>query len=129
MIALFAAGQSVVGGCTQLRIDGCSTDCAADLARQFADGIEQGPTGILDQMPTIGDLYCVRQGLCRSFAISSAAIAGDDRDRRTSGEPDWGGRGLTIRQQGDDPTPFQVADDAGVSMIATSLSGEPSTDG
>src|ERR1700758_5400199 len=29
-----------------------------------------------------------------------------------------GGRGLTIRQQSNDPAPFQIADDAGVSVIA-----------
>jgi len=35
-----------------------------------------------------------------------------------SSEPGLGGRGLTIRQQRDDPAPFQIADDAGVSVIA-----------
>lgn len=44
--------------------------------------------------------------------------AGDDRDRGVGSEPRLGGRGLIIRQQGDYPVPFQVADDAGVSMIA-----------
>jgi hypothetical protein len=69
-------------------------------------------------MPTICDLYRVRKGPCRSFAISPAAIASDDSDRGMSGEPGLGCRGLTIWQQGDDPAPFQVADDAGVSVIA-----------
>jgi hypothetical protein len=36
-----------------------------------------------------------------------------------SSEPGLGGRRLTIRQQGDDPASFQVADDAGVSVIAS----------
>jgi hypothetical protein len=35
-----------------------------------------------------------------------------------SGEPGLGGRRLTIWEQADDPAPFQVADDAGVSVIA-----------
>jgi len=35
-----------------------------------------------------------------------------------SSQPGLGGRGLTIRQQRDDPAPFQIADDAGVSVIA-----------
>jgi hypothetical protein len=35
-----------------------------------------------------------------------------------SGQPGSGCRGLTIRQQSDYPAPFQVADDAGVSVIA-----------
>jgi hypothetical protein len=69
-------------------------------------------------MPTIRDLYRVRQNLCCSFAIPSATIAGDDRDRGMRSKPSLGGRRLPIRQQGDDPAPFQVADDAGVSVIA-----------
>ena len=91
---------------------------AADLAHRFADGIEEGPTGILHQMPTIRDLYRVRQGLCRGFAISSTTVASDDRDRGMSSKPGLGSRGFTIRQQRDDPAPFQIADDAGVSVIA-----------
>src|SRR5581483_2550650 len=83
-----------------------------------ADGIEKGPTRILHQMPTISDLFRMREGSRRSFAISSAAIASDYSDRGMSGEPGLGCRRLTIRQQGGDPASFQVADDAGVSVIA-----------
>src|SRR5215207_10091356 len=69
-------------------------------------------------MPPIRDLYRLRQGLCRSFAISPATVTGNDRDRGMSSQPGLGGRGLTIRQQRDDPAPFQIADDAGVSVVA-----------
>ncbi len=69
-------------------------------------------------MPTIRDLYRVRQGLCCGFAISSTTITGDDRDRGMSSKPGLGSRWLTIRQQRDDPAPFQIADDAGISVIA-----------
>src|SRR6185437_278905 len=69
-------------------------------------------------MPTIRDLYRVRQGLCRGFAISSTTVTGDDRDRGMSSKPGLGRRGLAIRQQRDYPAPFEVADDAGVSVIA-----------
>ncbi len=121
-IGLLAAEIALIletlGRCEQLGIDRCRPDCAADLAHRFADRIEEGPTGVLHQMPTICDLYRVRQGLCRGFAISSTAVTGDDRDRGMSSEPGLGGRGLTVRQQGDHPAPFQVADDAGVSVIA-----------
>ena len=52
------------------------------------------------------------------LVISTATIASDDRDRGMSRQPGLGGRGLTIRQQGNYPAPFRVADDAGVSVIA-----------
>ncbi|MDA9442731.1 hypothetical protein XH98_27245 [Bradyrhizobium sp. CCBAU 51745] len=69
-------------------------------------------------MPTIRDLYRVRQGFGCRFAIPSATIAGDDRYRGMRSEPGLGGRTLPIRQQADDPAPFQVTDVAGVSVIA-----------
>src|SRR5277367_154662 len=69
-------------------------------------------------MPTIRDLYRVWQGLCRGFAISSTTVASDDRDRGMSSKPGLGSRGFTIRQQRDDPAPFQIAHDTGVSVIA-----------
>ena len=121
-IGLLAAQIALIlealGRGEQFRIDCRRPDRAADLAHRFADGIEEGPTGVLHQMPTICDLYRVRQRLCRGFAISSAAVTGYDRDRGMSSEPGLRGRGLTIRQQRDDSASFQVADDAGVSMIA-----------
>jgi hypothetical protein len=68
-------------------------------------------------VPAIRDLHHVWQGLGRCFAVSSAAVAGDDPNGRMSGEPRLGGRRLAIRQKRDNPAPFQVADDAGVPMI------------
>jgi hypothetical protein len=69
-------------------------------------------------MPTIRDLHRVRQGLCRGFAISATTVTGDDCDRGMSSEPGLGSCGFTIRQQRNDSAPFQIADDAGVSVIA-----------
>jgi len=71
----------------QLRIDLCCADDATDLAHGFPNGIEEGMAGVLHQMPAIRDLYSVRQGLSRRFAIPSATIAGDNLDRRMIGEP------------------------------------------
>src|SRR4051812_5956124 len=109
--------EALSGG-EQLRIDRGRTDDDAYLAHRFAHGIEEGPTGVLHQMPTIGDLYRVRQRSCRGFAISSTTITGDNRDRGMSRQPGLSGRRFTIRQQGDHPAPFQVADDTRVAVIA-----------
>jgi len=118
LAAQVALVLETLGGCEQLGINRGRTDDSADLVHRFADGIAEGPTGILHQMPTIRDLYRVRQGLCRGLAISATTVTGDDRDRGMSSKPRLGSRGFTIRQQRDDPAPFQIADDAGVSVIA-----------
>ena len=52
-------------------------------------------------MLTIRDLYRVRQGFCRGFAISAATVAGDDRECGMSSEPGSGSRSgssVTIRR-------------------------------
>src|ERR1700761_9012879 len=118
LAAQIALILEALSGCEQLGIDGGRADDGAYLTHRFADGIEEGPTGVLHQMPPICDLYRVWQGLGRGFAISATTVTGDDCDRRMSGEPGLGRRRLTIRQQGDDPAPFQVADNAGVPVIA-----------
>src|SRR5215831_7371884 len=122
-IGLLAAQIALIleafGRCEQFGIDCRRPDCTPDLAHRFADGIEEGSTGVLHQVPTICDLHRVRQRLCRGFAISSTAVTGYDRDRGISSEPGLRGRGLTVRQQRDNSAPFQIADDAGVSMIAS----------
>jgi hypothetical protein len=45
---------------------------------RFADGIEEGSTGVRHQMPPICDLAA---GPCRRFAVSSITVTGYDRDR------------------------------------------------
>src|SRR4030095_6400166 len=81
------------GGCEQFGIDRGRTDDGAYLAHRLADGVEESPAGVLHQMPTVSDLYRVRQGLCCGFAISATAVTGDDCDRGMSREPRFGGRG------------------------------------
>lgn len=69
-------------------------------------------------MPTAGDLYCVlRQGLPR---VRHMRHLGHGRLLRSSDEQRArnGRSRLTIRQQGEDPALFQVADNASVPVIA-----------
>jgi hypothetical protein len=66
------------------------------LAHRFANGIKESTTG--HQMPPIRDLYGVRQGLGRRFAVPSTTVAGDDPYCRMVGKPRLGGRRLSIRQ-------------------------------
>jgi hypothetical protein len=80
----------------QLGIDRRRANGTANLTHRFANGIEEGSTGVLHQMPAIRDLHGVRQGFGCRFAISPAAIAGDNADRRVSSEPSLCSRWLTI---------------------------------
>lgn len=83
-IGLLAAQTALIldalGGCYQRGIDRGCTDDVANPAHRFADGVKESSAGVLHQMPAVGDLHRVRQGLgCR--------FAGDDRDRWMSSPP------------------------------------------
>lgn len=77
-------------------IDFCRADRAPDRPHGFPDGIEKGRTRILHQVPAIGDLDGVRQGICRSLAITAATVAGHDADLGMVRQPSLDRRNLAV---------------------------------
>lgn len=69
-------------------------------------------------MPPVSDLDSVRAALCGRLFVSAAAVASDDGDRRASGQPCRRRSGFPIRENVDDATPFQIADDCPVAVAA-----------
>jgi hypothetical protein len=109
--------QAFCGG-EQVRIDRRCADRGADLAHRCAHRIEKGPTGILHQMPTIGDLGRVRKCPGNSFTVSATSVAGDNGNLLMPFKPSGRGRGLTIGQQGHRPTSFEIADNRSIAVVA-----------
>ena len=107
-----------LGGSEQLRIDRRRADGSPDLTHRFAYGIEKGATGILHQMPAISDLDRLRKRTGDSFAISAAAVAGDNGNLLMPFEPGCGRRRFAVWQQRHRPTAFEVADDRSVALVA-----------
>jgi hypothetical protein len=62
----------------KFRIDARSSERLANLPHRFADGIQECTVGILHQMPSISDLHCIGQSLCRRQPVSAAAVASND---------------------------------------------------
>src|ERR1700722_17444429 len=69
-----------LGGSEELEVDRRRTHRAADLPHRFPPGIEETTPGFFHQMPSIGDLGCLRRRLGNAQAVTAAAIASDDRD-------------------------------------------------
>jgi hypothetical protein len=69
-------------------------------------------------MPAVGDLYSIRETFGRSLFVTSATIPCDDGDRRVFRQPRGHRRGLTIRQNVDDPSPLEITDNRPVSVTA-----------
>jgi len=105
-------------GSQESGINDCGADNGADLTHGFANRLQKGTAGILHQMPAIGDLLCGGQRFCRCFAISAAAVASDDGYRRMAPQPRLGCRRLPVGQERHGPSPFEVADDRAVPVIA-----------
>lgn len=122
-ICLFAPQISLVlqplSGSQQFRVYGCSPDCHPDLPHRFTNGVEKGVTGVLHQMPTVGDLIGAWQGSCDGLRISTTTVSCDDLDLGLLDQPGLGGRLFPVRQQCDCPPAFKIANDGAVSMIAS----------
>ena len=102
----------------QRRINDTGAHGSTDRAhRPLHDGEERG-TGVLHQVPSVGYLDGVRATLGGSLDVACATIAGDDADRGVRGEPGGDCCCLAIRQDVDDATLFQIADDRAVAVAA-----------
>src|SRR4051794_11388425 len=77
------------------------------------------PPRVLHQIPAVGDLIGMWQGLCGGLRISATAVSGHDLDLGLLDQPGLGSRRFSVGQQGDRLSPFKVADDRAISMIAT----------
>jgi len=93
-------------------------DHCSDLTHRFADGVEECPTGVLHQMPSIGHLGCVRQCLGCSKGVGATAVAGDNIDLLLIRKPGLSGCRLSVRQKCDGFAPFEIADDRPVTLVA-----------
>ena len=62
-------------------------DRSADLAHRLAHGVEESMTGVLHQIPTIGDLDCLWKRLGGGQRITVATISGHDFGLQLSRKP------------------------------------------
>ncbi len=76
-----------LSGGEEFRVDGRGADRSADLAHRFAHGVEESMTGVLHQIPTIGDLDCLWKRLGGGQRITVATISGHDFGLQLSRKP------------------------------------------
>jgi len=98
------------------RIDRAVTEGAANVAHRPLHRRQERGACVLEQMPAISDLNRLGPALGGAGAIAAPAIAGDDLDARTRGQPSGDRRRLAVRQQVDDLPPLQIADQCAVPM-------------
>ena len=89
------------------------------LAHRFPRGVEESAACILHQMPAVGDLHRVGERLLRRQGVAAASITSDDGDLRLVDQPCLGGRWLSIRQQRDRLSTFEITDQRSITMVAT----------
>jgi hypothetical protein len=109
--------QAFRGG-EQIGIDRCRANRRADLAHRLADRVEECPACVLHQVPAIGDLGGVGERLRGSFTVSAAAVPSDDGNLLMLFKPSRGGRRFAVGEQRHRPTPFEIADNRSVAVIA-----------
>src|SRR6185437_1303859 len=71
---------------------------------------------VVKQMPTIGNLHCLRRSCSCRLRIQAGAIAADNLRSRMSTKPFHSAFRTAVRQQIDDLSTFQVAENRAISM-------------
>jgi hypothetical protein len=100
------------------RIYDGAADSLSDLAHGFVDRIEESAAGVFHEMPAVGHLIGVRQGLGDRLAIPATPITRDSRDGRMVREPCLRCRLLAIGQQCHRPAAFEIADNRPITLAA-----------
>lgn len=71
---------------------------------------------VVKQVPSIGNLHRLRRSCCCCLRIQAGAITADNLRSRMSAKPFRGAFRTAVRQQIDDLSTFQVAEDRAISM-------------
>jgi hypothetical protein len=77
---------------------------------------EERRTGVLHQMPAVGDLDRVWPAISSGLDIAGTTITGDHLDRWPCSKPSGNGWRFAIRQKLDDATSLQITDDRAIAM-------------
>jgi hypothetical protein len=109
VLAPFGAGE-------QIGIDCCSSERPADRAHALPHRLKKGSTRVLHQVPTVGDLVRLGARTRHGMTITGAPITRDDVDAGMVRQPRLNGGWMTIRQEIDDATTLEVADDGAIAL-------------
>jgi hypothetical protein len=80
------------------------------------DSGKKGSADVFHQVPPIGDLNGVRTAVGGSLPVTGATVARDNHDRRVLRQPPRRRLGVSVRQNVNDASPFQVANDRPVAV-------------
>ena len=122
LVSLLTAQDPLVekpfGHGQQARIDCMGTERLLDLRHRTTYSGKKGLRAIVEQMSPVRDLDGVRQSPGYSTAITTIAVAGHGLDPGMAGQPSFNRCGFAVRQDIDDPPPFQIADQSSVTPPA-----------
>lgn len=84
------------------------------------DGGQKRITCVLQELPTVGNLGCIRKRFRNRLPVSTVLVSRDNRDLRMLTQPGSDGRRLAIWQQVDNGTPFEIADQRPIALSVAS---------
>ena len=111
VLKLFRLGQNA-------RIDSPGTGRRPDVGHRAAHCSKKGFPGIVEQMPPVCHLEGVRQRSGNGATVTGTAVPGHDLDSGVVIQPSLDCSRFAVRQDIDDPPPFQIADQRSVTPAA-----------
>ena len=70
--------QKPLGSRQQAGIDGPGTECLSDVGHRTTHRSQKGLPAIVEQMPPVRDLHCIRKSPGNGAAVTAIAVAGHD---------------------------------------------------
>ena len=95
-------------------MDGSGTECLSDVGHRTTHRGQEGLPAIVEQMPSVRDLHCVRKSPGNGAAVTAIAVAGHNLDPGVAAQPSLDRGRFAVRKNVDDPPPFRIADQGSV---------------
>ena len=111
--------QKPLGSRQQAGVDGPGTECLSDVGHRTTHRGQEGHPAIVEQMPPVRDLHCIRKSPGNGAGVTAIAVAGHDFYPGVAVQSGFDRGRFAVGKNVDDPPPFQIADQGSIPPTAS----------
>ena len=111
--------RSLSAPCQQAGVDGPGIKCLSDVGHRTTHRGQKGLPAIVEQMPPVRDLHCIRKSPGNGAGVTAIAVAGHDLYPGVAVQPGFDRGRFAAGKNVDDPPPFQIADQGSIPPTAS----------
>ena len=111
--------QKPLGSRQEAGGDGPGIECLSDVGHRTTHRGQKGLPAIVEQMPPVRDLHCIRKNPGNGAGVTAIAVAGHDLYPGVAVQPSLDRGRFAVGKNVDDPPPFQIADQSSIPPTAS----------